>query len=258
MTFQTLKDDPKLSNIQFETEREIWPEIMHHDLVANNHWHELEKSFPEYQLFLMDKNDVVGFGNCMPFQWNYPLVFLPQKGWDWLFLKSLNDFEKNRKPNVLGGLQITIRKKYQGNSYSKVIINKIRETGKLKGLDKLIIPVRPVLKSEFPLMPMRKYIKLLNEKKEIYDPWLRAHIRLGAKIIGPCRKSMTIRGSVEECEKWIGKKFVSSGKYIIDGATSPLIINTSNNTGTYYDENVWVYHNLKNQVIPARPSRVYR
>jgi hypothetical protein len=50
--------------------------------------------------------------------------------------------------------------------------------------------------------------------------------------------------SVSDWETWTGLMFPDSGQYIVPTATSPVIIDRARDEGTYFDENVWIVHDL--------------
>ena len=60
--------------------KEVWPEFMLHDQVANELWHELLDRFAEYQLALYDTQNkrVAGMANSFPLRWIGPLEELPE------------------------------------------------------------------------------------------------------------------------------------------------------------------------------------
>ena len=55
---------------------------------------------------------------------------------------------------------------------------------------------------------------------------------------------MTIRGSVADWETWTGMAFPDSGEYVIGQGTGPVSIDLDRDEGIYYDQNVWVVHDL--------------
>jgi hypothetical protein len=55
---------------------------------------------------------------------------------------------------------------------------------------------------------------------------------------------MTMRGSVADWERWTGLAMPESGLYVVARATSPVRIDRERDEGVYYDENVWMVHDL--------------
>ena len=96
--------------------KEVWPEFMLHDPVANENWRELCNRFAEYQLALYDtqKGRVAGMGNSFPLRWEDSLENLPETGWDWAFQEAVNHHKQGIEPNVHCAIQIVVHPDYQG------------------------------------------------------------------------------------------------------------------------------------------------
>jgi len=222
----------------------VYPEFMLHDAVANKWFFQLYNDFPKFQYWLLDGKEIVGIGNSIPLSWNDELENLPEEGWDWALEKGFKDKKKNIKPNLLCALSITINPKYQGKGISKEMIKSMVQIGKKYKHESLIIPVRPTLKKDYPLIPMKKYILWKREDRQLFDPWLRVHEKLGGKIIKVCSKAMKISGTISDWENWTGMKFLESGKYNIPGALKPVEFDIKKDKGIYIEPNVWMVHNL--------------
>ena len=221
-----------------------WPEFMLHDPVANENWHELFDRFSEYQFAMLDTetNRMAAMGNSLPFHWNQPLEDLPEGGWDWVFLKAVEDHKNGVSPNIQSAIQIALHPDYQNQKLSASMVQAMRAIGQSKGFRYLVAPVRPSQKSKYPLIPIDDYIRWTNEEGLPFDAWLRVHVRLGARIIKPCHEAMTIQGKRGEWERWTGMRFPQSGEYYIPGALNPLHMDSEQDNGTYVEPNVWLVH----------------
>jgi len=224
-----------------------WPEFMMHDAVANEYWHELLDRFSEYQFALLDTetNRMAAMGNSLPFHWDEELSALPEGGWDWVFVKAVADHKNGVQPNIQSAIQIAIHPDYQSQGLSSRMIAAMRAIGKAKGFPYLVAPVRPNLKSKYPLISIDDYIQWTNEDGLPFDAWLRVHARLGAKILKPCHEAMTIRGSCADWEQWTGLKFPQSGSYYIPRALSPMKMSLEKDEGVYVEPNVWMVHEIR-------------
>ena len=242
----TSRQNPELLD---KTHRKIgreWPEFMLNDPVANlldNCYTDL----PDYQFILIgeDQETPVALGNSIPIAWHDAVENLPENGWDWALQKGIDDFYSGNKPNLLCALQIVVFGNNRGKGISSHAVEAMRQIGIKHGLNKLIAPVRPSRKSEFPELPIDEYILKSNGLGFPYDPWLRVHVKIGAKIIKPCHHAMRITGTIAEWENWTGIKFAESGRYVIPGALVPVEINLENNLGIYIEPNVWMVHELR-------------
>lgn len=223
-----------------------WPEFMLHDPVANENWHELFDRFSEYQFALLDKENsrMAAMGNSLPFHWKEDLSDLPEQGWDWVFLRAVEDHENGIAPNIQSAIQIAIHPDYQSQGLSTEMISAMRAVGRSRGFKHLVAPVRPNQKSKYPLISIDDYIQWTNDEGLPFDAWLRVHARLGAKILKPCHEAMTIRGTRLDWEEWTGMKFPQSGTYYIPGALNPMEMNLENDEGVYVEPNVWMVHEI--------------
>jgi hypothetical protein len=225
----------------------VWPEFMLHDQVANELWHELLDRFADYQLALYDtqNNRVAAMGNSFPMRWDDTLENLPETGWDWAFAEAVRNHREGISPNVHCAIQIIIHPDYQGQRLSAPIIESVRAVTASNRLPALIIPLRPSEKSKYPLISLDDYLTWTNDAGLPFDPWLRAHARLGARIVKACHESKIIRGTRAEWEAWTQMKFPQSGRYVIPGALVPIEMNVEKDEGVYVEPNVWIVHEVK-------------
>ena len=121
----------------------------------------------------------------------------------------------------------------------------MRTIGESNGFKYLVAPVRPNEKSKYPLISIDDYITWKTNDGLPFDAWLRVHARMGAKLIRPCHKAMTIRGTHAEWEACIGMKFPQSGKYVIPGALNPIEMDVEKDQGIYIEPNVWMVHEIR-------------
>jgi GNAT superfamily N-acetyltransferase len=226
--------------------REVWPEFMLHDQVANENWHELFDRFSEYQLALYDTQNhrVAGMGNSFPLRWDDSLEHLPEGGWDWAFEEAVNNHRQGVRPNVHCAIQIVVRPDYQSQRLSTPMVEAVRAVTRSRGFKSLIIPIRPSEKHKYPLTSLDDYITWKTEQGLPFDAWLRVHVRLGARIVKVCHASKNIRGTRPEWEAWTGLKFRQSGHYIIEGALNPIEVNLEKDQVVYSEPNVWIGHEI--------------
>ena len=222
-----------------------WPEFMLHDPVAQK-LAECYQKLPDFQFVLIDQHadKVVSIANSIPLSWDDKLENLPDTGWDWALAKGIEDADAARKPNLLCALQIVVFDGNRGKGISAEAVRAMKAIGQSHGLRGLIAPVRPNRKCEFQDTSIDEYITWTNDDGLPFDPWLRVHIKEGARIIKPCHTAMRIPGSVADWEKWTGMRFKSSGDYPVPGALVPVRIDLEKNEGVYVEPNVWVWHDL--------------
>jgi GNAT superfamily N-acetyltransferase len=223
---------------------ELWPPFMLHDPVANGHWMEMIEGRPSWQLVLLLDGEPVGQANAIPFVLDRGVGDLPDEGWEWVFLKGIDDLKAGRTCRALAGIQITVKRDYQGKGLSSLLVGELRKRAKMAGIEEFVVPVRPTGKRLYPLIPMEEYASWKREDGLSVDPWVRVHQRLGAKIVKPCERAMIIRGSVSDWRAWTGMEFPKSGHYVVPGALSPVRVDIERDEGLYVEPNLWVRHDL--------------
>lgn len=253
----------KMSNYRFVTEKElnaqesvaygeqveqfnVWPDYILADKVNQLYWEKIYEVFADYQFYLLEGDTVVGNGNCIPLHLTEEeLQDLPDGGWDWALEKSILDFNNGLKPNTLCALQIGLNKEYQGKGISKQLIGFMKSIAISTNKKAFILPIRPNLKTNFPLIPMEEYIQWKNNEGLPYDSWVRTHVKGGASVVKVCKQSMHVEGTIKEWESWTGLTFQSSGQYILPVLLNPIDISIEQNKGIYIEPNVWMQYELK-------------
>lgn len=241
-TIYTTKERPDLSEQIMDFDDTIWPEFMMHDPVANRHWVQLYTTFPEFQFALCDEGEkLIAAGHSIPFYWDGTLDGLPES-WDALVETGFAQKEEGRATNTSSALSITVSPGKQGGGLSTVMLKKMREIAGEQGFGALVAPVRPSHKSRYPLTPFERYVAWTREDGSPFDPWIRAHWRLGAEIVRLAPRSMVIPGTIQEWEQWTSMSFPDSGEYVVPGALVPVTIDREKGEGVYVEPNVWMRH----------------
>lgn len=159
--------------------------------------------------------------------------------------QAVLDHRAGLKPRAQCAIQIAILPEYRSLGLSARMVQTMRAIGVAKGFKRLLAPIRPSQKSQYPLTPIERYITWQTADGLPFDAWLRVHARLGAKIIKPCHESMTIGGTLVEWERWTGMKFPESGPYVVPGALNPIQVDLDAGQAVYVEPNVWTVHNLQ-------------
>ncbi len=254
----TPADRPDYRQLVGDISGQAWPEFMLHDPIAAANWDELFGRFAGYQFALLDiaSDTAVAMGNSVPLAWKGDLADLPEEGWDWAFLQSVADHAAGRAPHIQCALQITLRPAFQGRDLSRFMVQAMKAVGRKQGLAALIAPVRPSRKSQYPLTSIDRYVEWKTEEGLPFDPWLRVHARLGARIIKPCHQAMTISGTIDQWQSWTGLYFPDSGPYVVPGALTPVAMDVAADIGVYVEPNVWMVHPIADyEDSPASRSR---
>ena len=222
----------------------VWPEFMLHDAVAARYWRDLFGTFAAFQLALCDEHEnVLGAASSIPLAWDGTEDGLPA-GWDAALEKGFLDREGGESPTALCGLAVSVARAYQGRGLSSMLVRGMKSLASGEGYRSLVAPVRPTLKSTYPLVPMERYIEWKHDDGSPFDPWLHVHWGLGGTYLKLAPVSMVIYGSVGDWEEWTKMRFPESGRYIVPGALQPVDIDRERDEGRYEDPNVWMNHRI--------------
>ena len=83
-----------------------------------------------------------------------------------------------------------------------------------------------------------------DDDGSLFDPWLRLHERMGARMGPSAPASYRIDGTVAEWEAWLEMALPGSGEYVFPGGLSPLAVDREADRATYLEPNVWMIHDL--------------
>lgn len=108
------------------------------------------------------------------------------------------------------------------------------------GLSPLVEPLRPTWKERYPLISIEEYASWRREDGLPFDPWIRLHVRMGARILRSEPRSLEIAAPVADWEAWTGLRLPTDGAYVFPHGLAPLVV--SGGLGWYFEPNVWVLH----------------
>jgi GNAT superfamily N-acetyltransferase len=210
----------------------LWPEFMNHDSIVNAFWPRLYELFPDFQFWVVDGRNTVGYACTVPVRWD---GLAEPRGIDWVFTNG-----QSGEPTTLSAVVAALLPEYRGRGISPVLLRRMVTLATAHGFDSMIAPVRPTWKERYPLIPIESYVKWRREDGFHYDPWIRTHERVGADVLDPAPRSMTITGSREEWEAWTELQFPEDGAYVVPGALAT--VHFEGGVGTYVEPNVWLRH----------------
>jgi GNAT superfamily N-acetyltransferase len=211
---------------------------MPHNEPGGRWWSALYDRFPAFQLALLEGGELVAEGHSLPVPWDGSAQGLPS-GWDEAFELGMTS---DRRPTALSALAISVRPERQNEGLAARMLEAFREAARAEGLSDLLAPVRPTWKERYPLTPIERYLEWRRDDGSHFDPWLRAHERMGGEIVAPAPASMTIEAPVADWEQWTGVRFPEDGTYVFPGALAPLEVRGG--IGRHVEPNVWVRHTL--------------
>lgn len=231
-----------LDDQQGPLSRESWPEFLRHG--DTDHWGHLFETFSEYQILICDRDDrVVAMGHAVPLVWDGRPEDLPASIDD-IIVRALRCRQERQTPNAFSALAVMVAGAFRRRGLSAIVLQAMREQAARHGCGSLIVPVRPILKSRFPLIPMERYARWAREDGSPYDPWIRVHWRAGAEPLTVAHKTVTVTGTIADWERWTGLEFPGTGEYVVPGALQPVFIDREGDQGIYEDPVVWMRHRV--------------
>ncbi len=242
MSFEvvTLKQRPDLEEQIDRLTREAWPPFILHG--NTKHWGSLFDNFAEYQILFCEPADtLIALGHTVPFIWAGTPEDLPSTMSE-LLERAMRARRDRSTPNTLSALAALVTASHQRRGLSAQVLRAMRSLAKERGMHSLVAPVRPTLKSSYPLTPFERYVGWERDDGSPFDPWLRVHHKLGAELLKIAPATITVTGTVAEWEEWMGMSFPESGAYVVPGALQPITIDRERNVGCYEDPNVWMRH----------------
>jgi len=219
-----------------------WPEFVLHDRHAvsglmNRAW----QDFPRFDIRLLEDGAVAAGGWGVPLRWDGTAEALPA-GYDGALSAAVSQLENAVPPDTLCVMAVAVRPERQRGGLAGQVITALRDRAGQAGLSRVIVPVRPPLKSRYPLTPMAKFAGWTRDDGLHLDPWIRTHQRLGAVILGPAPRSMIVTGTISQWETWTGMAFPETGSYAVPGALDLVEMDTERDLGSYQETNLWMRH----------------
>jgi GNAT superfamily N-acetyltransferase len=232
----TSADRPYLADEADEAFSDGWPEFIFHDPMAAQYSKRVEELFPQLNILLLADGKVVAGGWGVALRWDDALP----DGYDGALAAAVEGNKNGVTPNTLSVMAAAVRSDLRGGGLAGQVLTALKE--RAADLEKVIAPVRPTLKSRYPLTSMEDFATWMRPDGLHLDAWIRTHQRLGAIILTPAHRSMLVKGTIAEWESWTGMVFPQSGKYVIPQALDLLDIDRDRDLGTYEETNLWMRH----------------
>jgi GNAT superfamily N-acetyltransferase len=238
----TLAERPDLVGAMWSMAND-WPAFMRNDPVAGVFFVQLPDAFPEHQLLALDgEGSVVGKVNSVPFAWTGDDGDLPERGWDAILERAFAERGRGAVPTAVSLVEARVVREQRGAGLSYRLLHAARDNVRRLGLRDLFGPVRPTAKE--PGTPMSEYVAKVRDDGLPADPWLRVHVRIGARIVKVCPLSMTVPGTLAQWREWTGLALTSSGAVDVPGALTPVHVAVEHDHAVYVEPNVWLHHRV--------------
>ena len=237
----TTSDRPDLAEQSGAALLADWPEFILHDRCAPELMGRAWEYFPEFDVRLLEDGAVCAGGWAVPLRWNGTAGDLPD-GYDGALTSALAGYRSAAAPDTLCVMAVAVRPDRQRAGLAGQVITALRDRAARAGLGRVVVPVRPTLKSRYPLISMADFAMWARGDGLHMDPWIRTHQRLGAEILCPAPRSMIVTGTVAEWQGWAGMAFPQTGRYVVPGALDLVEIDTERDHGSYVETNLWMRH----------------
>ncbi|MEA2191154.1 MAG: hypothetical protein QOI73_1275 [Solirubrobacteraceae bacterium] len=222
-----------------------WSEFLKQDPVAALFYGRLPDEFPDFQLLALDEDGAIaGKLHSVPFAWLGTDDDLPDRGWDAVFERAFDDSRRGASVSAVSLLEARVNPAQRGTGLSYELLEGARRNALRLGFEDLFGPVRPAAKSREPRTPMDEYAARVRADGLPADPWLRAHVRVGGRIVKVCPLSMIVPGSLAQWRAWTGLPFAESGMVEVADALVPVHVCVEHDHAVYVEPNVWLHHRL--------------
>ena len=196
---------------------------------------------PNYEFYFWGirlNADLIAAASLISLPLDDSLDEFPDAGWQFVCDRAL---VKDKKHNTVSLLSAAICPSQRGKGISKLLVEQIKLNLKELGYSMLIAPIRPSFKFKYPEMSMEEYLSLKNNNGEIFDPWLRTHLKLGGEMLNICKESYQIKASLKKWSEWTKCDIrKNQGTFLPRQALVPVEI--VGEIGIYTEPNVWVRH----------------
>ena len=239
-------DRPELCDALGDLSDEVWPEYNQHGEQLNRYWTRLYEVFPEWQFVLYDPVDheVLAEGHTVPVVWDGSDDALGP-GIDDTIAGAFASRDNGVAPTAVSALAAEIRPRHQGKGLAAGMLTAMADLTRAAALVDLIAPVRPTHKDRYPTIPIERYARWTRPDGSPFDPWMRVHTQLGARIGPAIPHSLHITGTVGDWESWTGMRFPESGDYVFPKGLTTVRIDCERDLGEYWEPNVWIIHHLR-------------
>ena len=248
----TLAEQPELRAQVFSAEfAAAVPEFLRHDPAAALYYADraLDR-YLDFALAAVDRDQpdrVIARAFSVPFAYRDGTPGrneLPDGGWDAVIRWADADWRAGRRATVVSALEIMVLPPYRGRGVAALMLSELLTNTWMRGFGDLYAPLRPTDKHREPDVPFADYVARTRSDGLPHDAWVRAHVRVGGRVVKVAPCSMMIGGTVAEWRRWTGLDLAHSGETVVSGALSPVHVSLEQDHAVYVEPNLWVHHRV--------------
>jgi hypothetical protein len=150
-----------------------WPEFIFHDPIATQYVAQVAECFPQYDVLLLDEGRVVAGGWGVPICWDGTVEDLPD-GYDGAMVRAVEGHRSGVQATTLSFMAVAVGNDEVKRGLAGEVMAALRIRAVEAGLTHVIAPLRPTLKSKYPLVPMASFATWTRPDGLSIDPWIRA------------------------------------------------------------------------------------
>lgn len=231
-----------------------WPAWIDADREAARHLPTIRSTYGHLEVVLLVDDVLTAAAWGVPIPWNGTAADLPS-GYSSTLARAVEAAEPARgaSPRFQGaaGYQeadtlvvcaAQVRPDATGRGIASTLLNALIDIGAQEGLSAVLAPLRPTGKHRYPLTGIAEYASWRRPDGSAFDPWLRTHERMGARVLSTTTSSQVFEATIEQWQDWTGLALPATGDYVVPQGPAVLQVDADAGTGTLREPGIWVQH----------------
>ena len=127
------------------------------------------RNTPAFDLLVIDDGRVAAGVWGVPLAWDGTVADLPE-GYDGSLLRSIEAHESGERVDTLSIMAAAVTAGASRKGLAGAALTSLKDKAAGAGLEKVICPVRPTLKSSYPLTPIARFASWRRDDGTALDP----------------------------------------------------------------------------------------
>ena len=199
--------------------------------------------FADWEFAAVDPatQELVAAGWAVPLRWDGEVDSLPS-GYAGSLTTAVDDHACGAAADTAVICAVQVRPDRTRTGAATAVLRGLIDAAVARGLARVIAPLRPTAKHRRPLVPIEQYAALTRPDGSASDPWLRAHLAMGARILATAPASQIFTADVDSWRRWSDLPMPISGSYLVRDALAPVLVDVESDLGTLTEPCIWVRH----------------